>query len=124
MDDDTLKVAFPVGGSEVIVSRPTEGQMMALVLSRNPTTHEENVRFVRRIARVLESLMGAEQWDNVFEDQMISGAISASALGDLASDVINFDWTAHEKSVTEPAAAPAAPQAEPDRPAPRVVSGG
>lgn len=92
MDDNAVKVAFPVGNTEVIVTRPTTGQAMALALSREPRNESEMVRLARRLARVLESVMGSDQWTDVFEAGMIDGTIPPEALGSLAADIIGFDW--------------------------------
>lgn len=119
---DDMRVEFPVTDTvSVTVTRPTEGQMLALALSRKPEAREDQMRLVRRLARILEALMGQEQWDDVFEGKMIAGEIPAQALSDLAQAVLSFDWAA--ASTPEPLSEPVAADT-PALPAPRVVSGG
>lgn len=122
MDDKTLKVSFPVCSTEVIVSEPTDGQRMALALSQNPTDRQSVVRLVRRVARVMENLMGQEQWDDVIEGGLISGDIEPNDLMGLVGDVLSFDWSL---GVPEQTPAEDVPEQTllPDR-TPRVVSGG
>jgi hypothetical protein len=121
--DDTLKVSFPAGKFEVTVIEPTDGQRFALALSQNPNNRDGMIRLVRRVARVMESLMGPAQWDEVIENGLIHGDLEVGDLMQLVQDVLSFDWSAYAKNaVAEPedATEPAAVK----RPAPRVVSGG
>ena len=126
MDDDkTLKVSFPVGDTgTVTVSQPTDGQRMALALSQNPTDRASMIRLVRRVARVMENLMGSEQWEEVVEYGLINGTLDPNDLMTLVSDVLTFDWTLGAKQeVPSPAPSEPAQPPVPDR-TPRVVSGG
>lgn len=124
MDDNTLRVAFPVGNTEVIVTRPTDGQALALALSREPKNKDERVKLIRRLARVLEAVMGPEQWDSVFEAGMIDGTIPPEALASLSADIIGFDWDSLTPD-PEPGDINALDEPEPvmTRPGPRIVSG-
>lgn len=129
---DDMRVEFPVTDTvSVTVTRPTEGQMLALALSRKPEAREDQMRLVKRLARILEALMGQEQWDDVFEGKMIAGEIPAQALGDLAHDILTFDWVKaadpdplQDALDREEARQSGVPAVVPTRPAPRIVSGG
>lgn len=120
--DDILKVEFPLGPRTVVMTRPSDNQLFAITVIRKPTETSDpavKFRFTERIIRFLEALAGPEQWLTV-EDDMLSNVVTPSHLLTLFSDVTQFDWDAHAKSVpTEPDRAPEAPE----RPAPRVVSG-
>lgn len=124
MDDREVKVSFPVGGTEVIVTRPTQEQIVVLALSKPPSKDDPKalLRLVKRVTGVMEAVMGSEQWDSVVEDGLICGTLKVSELFDLVQDVITFDWTLGVPQggvpVEQEHTAP-----EPKR-GPRVVSGG
>lgn len=135
-----MRVEFPVTDTvSVTMTRPTEGQMLALSLSRKSGNREDNFKLVQRIGRILEALMGPEQWDSVFEEGLISGEIPPQAFVQLANDVLQFDWsgaaepllgpepdqTSYDGTVRVPEdRAEIIDKPKPTRPAPRVVSGG
>jgi hypothetical protein len=122
--DDTMKVEFPLGKRTVIMSRPSEGQMLAITILRMPKEGDEakvKHRFLQRIIRFMEVLAGPEQWQEI-EDALLAEEIEPGELLNLFTDVTQFDWTAHateQTAVPEPEDEP-----EPVRRAPRVVSGG
>lgn len=100
--DDTVTRKFPAykGGPEIEVSRPTDGQMFVLALSREPSSGQEQLRLVRRLMKVLESLTGTEQWDRVIETAMIDGSMTPFDLVGFAQTILQFDWSGDE-TVTE-----------------------
>lgn len=104
--DDTLKHTFPLGSPpaavSVTVSRPTEGQMFILAMSRETAEGAERMRLIKRLIRVLETLTGPDQWDSVIETAMISGSVTPLELVDFAQKVFVFDWAALEKSLPQP----------------------
>lgn len=122
--DDTLKAEFPIGKATVIVSEPAPGQKFVLALSRVPEETDDvaKERLMRRLLRVLEAIIGEQQWYDVVEDGLISLRIQPQDLFALALDVLQFDWAAHHAvKSTEEVSPPAGTEA---RPAPRIVSGG
>lgn len=125
MDDNTkLKAEFPIGPRTVVVTEPSSSQKFVLALSRKPADDdvEGREKLVRRLLRVLEALVGSDQWYDVIEDGMISEEISPEELVQLASQVLRFDWSAHHAPQALPEESPE-PETE-TRPAPRIVSGG
>lgn len=129
MDDNQIKVSFPLGSGdfEVMASRPTEGQMFVLALSRKPADNDPQGQFkmVQRVTRVMESLVGAEQWSRI-EDALLTGEITVMELMSLVGSIMKFDWTlgAQEETATLSEFVPQTPVvAKPER-QPRVVSGG
>lgn len=96
--DDTLKRTFPAyeGGPGIEVTRPTDGQMFVLALSREGGSLAEQTRLVRRLMNVLEALTGTEQWDRVIETAIIDGSMSPMDLVTFAQSIFTFDWSADE----------------------------
>lgn len=121
--DDKLKVEFPVGDLKIVVSEPTEGQQFALALSRT-SSDGDRTRLVQRLLRVLESLVGPEQWYDVIETALIEGAMSPEQLVKLGGDVVSFPWHKHRKPVDVPAPDLEGIPATGNAAGPRVVSGG
>lgn len=127
MDDNQIKVSFPLGSGdlEVMASRPTEGQMFVLALSRKPTNDDKQGQFrmIQRVTRVMESLVGPDQW-SMIEDALMADEITVMELMSLVGSIMQFDWSlgVQEEPATEPAPAPPV-VVKPER-APRVVSGG
>lgn len=118
--DDRLKVEFPLGELKIIVSEPTQGQLFALSLSR--TSHEGGrVKAVYRALRVLELLVGPDQWE-IIEESMITGDTTPETLVKMTGDVFEFRWSDHKAPEDVPDTSPEPPHAPPS--APRVVSGG
>ena len=126
-----MKVEFPLGNRSVIMSRPSEGQLLAITILRMPKEGDEakvKHRFLQRIIRFLEVLAGPEQWQEI-EDGLLAEEIEPGDLLTLFSDVTQFDWAAHatdalaeaieREEIKQGARVPA-----PERRAPRVVSGG
>jgi hypothetical protein len=113
--DDRIRAEFPLGdkGRTVIVSEPTEGQVLVLAMASRPGGSE--MQMISRVVRVLETLTGAEQWE-IVEDSMISGEVSAREFLELVSSVLTFDWPSH--TTPAPAEKPSA------SPAPRIVPNG
>jgi hypothetical protein len=125
MDDNKLKAEFPIGKRSVIVTEPAPGQMFVLALSRKPAPEDATGRekLVRRLLRVLEALIGEQQWYDVIEEGMIMEEITPDELVKLAGDVMQFNWAEHRDQ--EPEQASPDPFVEPvTRPVPRIVSGG
>lgn len=125
--DDTkkLKAEFPIGKSAVIVTEPAPGQMFVLALSRKPAPDDQEGRekLVRRLLRVLEALIGEQQWYDVVEEGMITEEISPDDLMKLAGDVMKFNWSEHRTAETMEQAPELEDIPEPAR-QPRIVSGG
>lgn len=119
-----MKVEFPLGPRAVVLSRPTEGQLFAITILRMPRDGDDaktRHRFLERIIRFLEVLAGPDQWAEI-EDALLSEQVRPDELLRLFTDVTHFDWAAHAKEQAvqpEPEDKP-----EPERRAPRVVSGG
>lgn len=105
--DDTLKRTFPAyeGGPGIEVTRPTDGQMFVLALSREGGSLAEQTRLVRRLMKVLEALTGTEQWDRVIEVAVIDGSMSPMDLVTFAQSIFTFDWSADETDETAEAPA-------------------
>jgi hypothetical protein len=123
--DDTMKVEFPLGNRSVIMSRPSEGQLLAITILRMPKEGDEPAvkhRFLQRIIRFLEVLAGAGQWQEI-EDGLLAEEIEPGDLLTLFSDVTQFDWAGLAKAQARPSRRPE-DESEPERRAPRVVSGG
>lgn len=128
MDDNTLKVSFPLGDStEVTVRQPTDGQALVLSLTRLPSRDDVKAqhRVITRIMRVMESLVGNEQWENVIEEGLLDGSLSVIELLELVESIVTFDWTLGVKEKAPPQevfhSAPL-PEAVPVR-GPRVITG-
>lgn len=122
MDDNTtVKAEFPIGdsGKTVVVSRPTDQQMFLISLSRKPSTPAESRRLIQRLFGVLEMLMGEEQWYDVVEYGLMRSEFAPDDVFSLARDIMNFEWPTGTDNIS-PDSAPATPE----RPAPRLVSGG
>lgn len=121
MDDNTPRAEFPIGdsGKTVILSRPTNEQMFLISLSRQPKSANESRRLVQRLFGVLEILAGEDQWYDLIEDGMLRGDFRPEDVIGLTQQVMKFDWP-KEGQASEEDPAPAAPE----RPAPRLVSGG
>lgn len=118
--DDTMKVEFPVGSRTVTLSRPSENQLFAVTLLRMPAddaSPRERHTLITRMLRFLERLAGPEQWREV-EGWMLDEEIVPMDLLQLFEDVLKFPWAEHTPAADEPQ------EKIPDRPAPRVVSGG
>lgn len=128
MDDNTLKVSFPLGDStEVTVRQPTDGQALVLSLTRMPSESDVKAqhRVIQRIMRVVESLVGKEQWENVIEEGLLDGSLSVIELLELVQSIVTFDWTlgVKEKAPSQEVFHPAPlPEAVPVR-GPRVITG-
>lgn len=96
MDDTTrIQVEFTVRGSDdtFTVSRPTDGQLLVLAMSRRPVEGdgEALARLTQRIFRVVEKVMGPEQW-GILEYRMIDGDYSVSQVLSFVQQVVAFDW--------------------------------
>lgn len=105
MDDNTLKVSFPLGDStEVTVRQPTDGQALVLSLTRMPSQADVKAqhRVIQRIMRVVESLVGKEQWENVIEEGLLDGSLSVIELLELVQSIVTFDWTLGVKNDPDP----------------------
>lgn len=101
MDDNTtLRAEFIIAGHTVTASQPTGEQMFVLQLTRQAQSAKEGVRTARRLVRILEALLGPDQWDSVMEEGLISGAIQVSQMMDLAMAIFSYDWSAEPKSET------------------------
>lgn len=95
MDDTRLQVEFPIRDSDdtFTVSRPTDGQMLVLGMSRQPAEGDTEAlsNLTRRIFRVVEKVMGPDQWSTL-EDRMIEGVYSVSQVLSFVHDVVSFGW--------------------------------
>ena len=87
----------------VTAPRPTEAQMFVLALSREGGEGTERMRLIRRLMRVLELLIGQQQWDNVIETAMLDGRMAPTELAALAMRIFTFDWASLEKAQDTPA---------------------
>lgn len=119
--DDTqkLKAEFPLGELKIVVTEPSPGQLFALALSRN-STDTDMERTVRRLVKVLEALIGPEQWYGVVEDALISGQVTPQQLLAMGGSVLEFPWNDHRAPDTvQPAKNPEPLPADPQ---PRIIS--
>ena len=125
MDDNKLKAEFPIGKCTVIVTEPAPGQMFVLALSRQPAPEDEvgREKLVRRLLRVLEALIGEQQWYDVIEEGMITEQIAPEELVKLAGEVLRFNWSEHRTAEHIEEAPELKDIPEPAR-RPRIVSGG
>lgn len=98
MDDSPRpRAEFPLGTTAtVIVSQPTDGQLLVLALSRQPEAHDEkgSLRLVRRLLSVVEALMGTDTWDQTVETGLVSGSLSVADLMELIQSIMQFEWKA------------------------------
>lgn len=97
MDDTTrIQVEFPIRDTDhtFTVSQPTDGQMLVLGMSRQPADGdtEAMARLTQRIFRVVEKVMGPEQWSTL-EYRMIDGDYSVSQVLSFVQEVVSFDWS-------------------------------
>lgn len=97
MDDNTLRAQFTVGETTVIASQPTAEQMFVLQLTRQSSSAKEGVRTARRLVRILENLLGQDQWDDVMDAGLIGGTITVEQMMILAKEIFTFDWASLEK---------------------------
>jgi hypothetical protein len=127
MDDDTLRVEFPLGDTTIVVTEPSDQQLFLLVLTRKPQDGDvaDSMKLVKRLFRVFEKIVGEDQWENVIEEGLLEARFTPNQVMQLISDVIRFPWSEHSKAVQTAAeeAAPV-PVVEAKRPGPRIVSGG
>lgn len=94
MDDNTLRAQFTVGETIVTASQPTAEQMFVLQLTRQSSSAKEGVRTARRLVRILENLLGQDQWDDVMDAGLIGGTITVEQMMILAKEIFTFDWAA------------------------------
>ena len=100
----TFEIETDAGPSLTITAtRPTEAQMFVLALSRESVEGAERMRLIRRLMRVLELLIGQQQWDNVIETAMLDGRMAPTELAALAMRIFTFDWASLEKAQDTPA---------------------
>lgn len=92
MDDNTLRAQFTIGETTVIASQPTAEQMFVLQLTRQSSSAKEGVRTARRLVRILETLLGQDQWDDVMDAGLIEGTITVEQMMILAKEIFTFDW--------------------------------
>lgn len=127
-----MRVEFPLNDSQsVTIGRPTEKQLFALSLLRRPGTETQDVhRFITHVVGFLESLAGPDEWNRVI-GLALSGDLDPMELLQMIEEIVQFDWNGHdpkndalvaaiEREEIKQGLSPAPPQ----RPAPRVVSGG
>jgi hypothetical protein len=105
--DDTMKHTFEIATDAgppltVTATRPTEAQMFVLALSRESVEGTERMRLIRRLMRVLELLIGQQQWDDVIETAMLEGRMAPTELAALAMRIFTFDWASLEKAQNQP----------------------
>lgn len=110
MDDNRRKASFPVLSTRVTAMQPTDGQVMAFLLSAKGNLRE---RELDRVVRIVESLLSPDDW-KIIEDALISGEMNVKEFFAFVSDVFHFKWpTADQKPadpVTEEPAADNGPQ--------------
>lgn len=103
MDDTTRpRAAFPFQDREIIALRPTEGQAIALSLTRTGGTPEQNTSAVQRIFRVLEKLIGVDEWQRL-DDGLIDGDVTIDEVTGLLRAIVTFKW---DGDTAEPADTP------------------
>ena len=100
MDDTTrIQVEFPIRDTDhtFTVNRPTDGQMLMLSLSRQPTDGDSEAltQLTQRVFRVVEKLMGPEQW-RTLEYRMADEEYSAPQVISFVRAIVSFDWSGAE----------------------------
>lgn len=113
MDDTRIQVEFPIRDTDhtFTVSRPTDGQMLVLGMSRQPTDGDSEAlaRLTQRVFRVVEKVMGPEQWSTL-EFRLIDEEYSVSQVLGFVRQVVSFDWASvaphQEEDVKVDTAAP------------------
>lgn len=103
MDDNTLRAQFTIGETTVIASQPTAEQMFVLQLTRQSSSAKEGVRTARRLVRILENLLGQDQWDDVMDAGLIGGTITVEQMMILAKEIFTFDWASLAETEDVPA---------------------
>lgn len=106
MDDTARPTAeFTFAGNTLTIMEPTDSQRLVLALSKQPAENDTDgmARLVRRLASVLESLMGAKQWEDGIEEPMIRGEADPKEFTEFALRVITHDFRA---TVDEPSDEP------------------
>jgi hypothetical protein len=132
MDDSTrLKAQFPLGdtGDTFVVMRPTEGQLLMLAISREPSTKDDLGPLIRRMFSIMRKVMGAQEWQRL-EDAMIDETYTVTELLNFVQEVVTFRWSDHSPdTIPLPADHSAAArnvitqEGAAVRPAPRVING-
>lgn len=123
MDDTQTRVEFPIGdsGKTVIVTAPTQSQILVLALARAPKDGDNAgaLKMAKRMFRLLESLTG-DQYGDVIEEGLMVGEFSVLQVTELIADIARFDWASAAQPVPDgepdPVSTPAAP-----KPGPRIV---
>lgn len=100
MDDTTrIQVEFPIRDTDhtFTVNRPTDGQLLMLSLSRQPTDGDSEAltQLTQRVFRVVEKLMGPEQW-RTLGYRMADEEYSASQVISFVRAIVSFDWSGAE----------------------------
>lgn len=97
MDDNTtLRAEFTIGDHKVTAAHPTGEQLFVLQLTRQAQSAKEGVRTARRLVRILEALLGQDQWDSVMEAGLIDGSITVEQMMELAREIFGFNWSSLE----------------------------
>ena len=95
-DSERMSAQFQLGDRVLTIKRPTDAQMMVLMMSRRPTDGdiETATRLVQKTFRVLENVAGTDVYYNVIEDGLINEEFTHTQVLELVSKVITHDWTA------------------------------
>lgn len=96
-----MSAQFKLGERTLTVKRPTDAQMMVLLMSRKPTDGDvaTATRLVEKVFRILENVVGADVYYDVIEAGLINSEFTHTQVLELVSGVITYDWDA--PAVTE-----------------------
>lgn len=109
--DDTQRDArlFEFAGRDVVVYRPTDGQMMALALTRQARDNGAMFKAVRRMFAVLEACIDTDEYEQM-EDELITGRARPEDFTTLLENVVNCNWDDEQSAPAEPDPEPEAPK--------------
>lgn len=132
MDDSTrLKAQFPLGdtGDTFVVMQPTEGQLLMLAISREPSMGDDLGPLIRRMFAIMHKVMGPDEWQRL-EDAMIDEKYTVTELLNFVQEVVTFRWSDHSPDTIPIPSAPApanvnviTQEGAAVRQAPRVIRG-
>ena len=95
-DSERMSAQFKLGERTLTVKRPTDAQMMVLLMSRKPTDGDvaTATRLVEKVFRILENVAGTDVYYDVIEAGLINSEFTHTQVLELVSGVITHDWDA------------------------------